>query len=217
MKYPPTTKKSRSQEAFTLVEILVVISIIAILVTLSLPAINSVMKRRDQVVCLANLKSLGATFYNFAGDNDGKLPPALSSLYPDTYWRIAILPYVGTNTDVYKTPFFTCPQVRALLVKNGENRAINCYAMSEWLSELRLVAISKPSKKILAMEALVSAGGTIPTEFISTNNFDNFPPTYHVGGDNILYVDGHVAFWKDISLLTKMPFSTNGTEDMWSP
>ena len=218
MKLLRITKTSRSKDAFTLVELLVVIAIIVTLVSLSLPVFSSIQKKRDQAVCLANLKNLGATFYNFTGDNDGKLPPAPSWAFPMNYWRRALLPYVNLNavgTDVFQTPFFTCPQVRALLAKNGEKRAINCYAMSESLSELRLVAINKPTKKILAMEARVPAGATIPSEILNTTTY--FPATYHVGGNNILYVDGHVAFWKDISLLTDAPFAPGGTEDMWSP
>ena len=212
------TKKPIPRKAFTLVELLVVIAVIVILVSLSFPVLSSIQKKRDQAVCLANLRTLGATFYNFAGDNDEKLPPAPSWAFPATYWRRALLPYVNLNavgTDVFQTPFFTCPQVRNIIVKNGGQRGLNSYAMSESLSELRLVTISKPTKKILAMEARVPAGSTIPSEIVNTTTY--FPATYHVGGNNILYVDGHVAFWRDISLLTNAPFAPGGSEDMWTP
>ncbi len=218
MKFLPTTKPPRSREAFTLVEVLVVIAIIVILAALLIPAISSILKKRDQAICLANQRTLGATFYNFAGDNDGKLPLAPSWVDVNNYWRRSLLPYVGlnaTNQDVFKTTFFTCPQVRNIIVKNGGQRGINSYAMSESLSLLRLVAINKPTKKILAMEARVPAGSTIPSEIVNTTTY--FPATYHVGGDNILYVDGHVAFWRDISLLTNAPFAPGGAEDLWTP
>ncbi|MEI6494396.1 MAG: prepilin-type N-terminal cleavage/methylation domain-containing protein [Verrucomicrobiota bacterium] len=212
-------KKPISREAFTLVELLVVTAIIVILVMLLLPVFSAIQKKRDQVVCLASLKNLGATFHNFAGDNDAKLPPAPNDPFnPTKYWRRALLPYVelqAAGADVFQTPFFTCPPVRNILVKNGGKSGMNCYAMSQALSELRLVAINKPSKKILAMEGRVPAGSQIPSEILNTTTY--FPTTYHVGGNNILYADGHVAFWKEISLLTNVPFAPGGAEDMWNP
>ena len=219
MKLPPMTRKPSSLEGFTLVELLVVTAIIVILVSLTLPVWSSIQKKRDQAVCLANLRNLGATYHNYAGDNDEKLPLAPNDpSNPTKYWRRALLPYVelqAAGADVFQTPFFTCPPVRNLLVKNGGKSGMNCYAMSQALSELRLVAINKPSKKILAMEGRVPAGSTIPSEILNTTTY--FPATYHVGGNNILYVDGHVAFWRDISLLTNAPFAPGGAEDMWTP
>jgi prepilin-type N-terminal cleavage/methylation domain-containing protein/prepilin-type processing-associated H-X9-DG protein len=219
MRIPSITKAPCHQKGFTLVEVLVVTAIIVILVSLSLPVWSSIQKKRDQVVCLANLRNLGATFHNYAGDNDEKLPLAPNDPNnPTKYWRRALLPYVelqAAGTDVFQTPFFTCPPVRNILVKNGGKSGMNCYAMSQSLSELRLVSINQKSKKILAMEGRVSAGSQIPSEILNTTTY--FPQTYHVGGNNILYLDSHVAFWKDISLLTNAPFAPGGAEDMWSP
>jgi len=217
--FAPPVKRHQATGGFTLVEVLVVTAILIILVSIALPVFGSIRRARDQVVCLANLKNLGTALLTYAGDNDGKLPLAPNDpSNPTKYWRRAILPYVELNAagaDVFQTPFFTCPQVRNLLVKNGGKRGMNCYAMSVAFSELRLVTINQKSKKILAMEGRVSTGSQIPSEILNTTTY--FPQTYHVGGNNILYADGHVAFWQDIALLKNAPFAPGASEDMWTP
>lgn len=62
------------QRGFTLVELLVVISIIALLIALLLPALGAARESAIQTKCKANLRSTHQTLYAFAGDRKGKLP-----------------------------------------------------------------------------------------------------------------------------------------------
>ena len=60
--------------AFTLVELLVVISIIAVLAGLILAAFGSSREKSNRAACMNNLRQLHALASRFAGDNDGALP-----------------------------------------------------------------------------------------------------------------------------------------------
>lgn len=60
--------------AFTLIEMLCVIAIIAILVALLLPALNQASGRARRIQCLDHLHQAGIAFHSFAHDHDSKFP-----------------------------------------------------------------------------------------------------------------------------------------------
>lgn len=65
---------SRRVSAFTLVELLIVIGIIAVLVALLLPALEKIREQGKQVTCASNLNHLGTAMLLYAADNDNSLP-----------------------------------------------------------------------------------------------------------------------------------------------
>jgi prepilin-type N-terminal cleavage/methylation domain-containing protein len=63
------------QSGFTLVELLVVISIIALLLGILLPALNKAREAGRSVACLANVRRISMAGYIYALEEDGEFPP----------------------------------------------------------------------------------------------------------------------------------------------
>ncbi len=68
-------QESGAPKAFTLVELLVVISIIAILAAMLLPALSRAKGSVQSTVCASNLRQLRLALGVYIADNEGCLPP----------------------------------------------------------------------------------------------------------------------------------------------
>lgn len=64
----------RARHAFTLVELLVVIGIIAVLISILLPSLSRARQQANMVSCLSNLRQIGQTLQLYCNDNKGFLP-----------------------------------------------------------------------------------------------------------------------------------------------
>jgi prepilin-type N-terminal cleavage/methylation domain-containing protein len=69
-----TKAVTRGRRGFTLVELLVVIGIIALLVSILLPALNRARESANRTKCLANLHSIGQMVNMYANANKGFIP-----------------------------------------------------------------------------------------------------------------------------------------------
>jgi prepilin-type processing-associated H-X9-DG protein/prepilin-type N-terminal cleavage/methylation domain-containing protein len=99
-------QKTTFSIAFTLVELLVVISIIGLLAGLAVPAINGGLKSAKAGACLSNLHQIGVATMAYAADNSFKLPNAGSGT--SDMWATQLAAFISTGTKSKKS-IFVCP------------------------------------------------------------------------------------------------------------
>jgi len=119
---------SRRPRAFTLVELLVVIGIIAVLISLLLPALNRAREQARQVACANQIRQIYMACLTYAGDSKQKLPiPSGKNQSTQTpvvtvCWLMAqpgiadltqgtLLPYLGRTPDAIEA-LLLCPSDR---------------------------------------------------------------------------------------------------------
>jgi prepilin-type N-terminal cleavage/methylation domain-containing protein/prepilin-type processing-associated H-X9-DG protein len=82
----------RHRRAFTLVELLVVIGIIALLISILLPALSKAREAANTVKCLSNLKQITAAAALYTAENHGYMLPC--------GWDVAVNPPGATANDL---------------------------------------------------------------------------------------------------------------------
>ena len=99
----------RSKHNFTIVELLVVLSIIIILAGLLLPSLNKARDKAKAISCLANLKQLGVGIQSYTIDYNDYFPiECTSQLSATTASRkmitVMLNAYIPENSAIYRCP-----------------------------------------------------------------------------------------------------------------
>jgi prepilin-type N-terminal cleavage/methylation domain-containing protein/prepilin-type processing-associated H-X9-DG protein len=144
----------RRRAAFTLVELLVVIGIIAVLISLLLPALNRAREQARSTKCLSNLRQLSMATMGFCNENKGSFPgqggsgghpnwiawgsqPTEDDPTQPTYIdNSALKPYLGTTGDVLKS-LMRCESddVGAHPRRNPNDKYLYSYSMNQALTK----------------------------------------------------------------------------------
>jgi prepilin-type N-terminal cleavage/methylation domain-containing protein/prepilin-type processing-associated H-X9-DG protein len=126
----PDRRFSNSSRAFTLVELLVVIGVIAVLVGILLPALNKARRQANTVQCASNMRQIAMAVLNYCNDNRGHLIPAMIDAsggtanpkggttigsYPDGWFWAAEL----VHQHYLSAPVLFTPSTAAVVNNNG--------------------------------------------------------------------------------------------------
>lgn len=199
---------------FTIIELLVVISIIAILVTLLLPALRSAKMKAQELTCVNNQKQVYMVFYQYAQDYDGLVPTAYNWYRQLKEADLVTCPLPYNNTGVW-----ACPVQKVWMAENyswgsaatwKSGYAVNGYAkpqvlttppqiyatysnltsMAHWGAR-RFSSIKFPSSLFLTSVAGKSSGNYL----LQAQQLDTFSSRIvgapHQGRSSLSYWDGH--------------------------
>jgi len=113
----PSSRRRHLRSAFSIVELLVVIGIIAILIGLLMPALQKARVHARTVACLSNQRQIWQAMLMYANDNRGWLFPPDRGLIvpPSERWYRFVLKYpppidqTSTETKDWTPPIMLCP------------------------------------------------------------------------------------------------------------
>ncbi|OGV57020.1 MAG: hypothetical protein A2017_17200 [Lentisphaerae bacterium GWF2_44_16] len=209
-------KYERSKIYFTLIELLMVISIIVILASILLPALNKTKAKARQIQCLGNLRQFGFASEYYIGDYGYTISYAYSST---CFWYHMLREYITSNNNVLgsfnggKRCKYVCPSIDFSMVNTaqfGSNLGtIGINARTFNVSNIKYLKgpnIRRPSRLFFFGDSFgIRASFQTQTESASEIRF------WHDKGANILYHDFHAGLRK------KGSFSATEWTPFWDP
>lgn len=136
----------RRQSGFTLVELLVVIGIIAILISMLLPALNNAREAAKTTVCVSNMRQMGSAVLQFSLANGGRGPGG-GSTGSSIAWDDIL------NTQVFKQPRFNASGTRITMGSPAAN-TLGCPSFAPFYKANG----TSNSGRALALNSYVSGG-----------------------------------------------------------
>jgi prepilin-type N-terminal cleavage/methylation domain-containing protein/prepilin-type processing-associated H-X9-DG protein len=126
-----------SRRAFTLVELLVVISIIALLISVLLPSVGKARMQAKRVASASNLHQIGVALEMYAQSHNGRFPETTHGGISERSWVFTLAPYLGNVDEVRICP--ADPRRHDLLENDGTS-----YILNEWVSVQALDPFGQP-------------------------------------------------------------------------
>ena len=152
--------RSRINDSFTLVEILVVISIIGLLAGLAVPAIGAAQKKAKSGACMSNLRQIGIATIAYAAENKFNLPNAGSGNSPE--WATTLAESMSLDAKK-KKGVFVCPGAEKPVQEGVTGEVAVTYGMHGGLmpkggTAVNLGSVARASEIILAADMCQNPG-----------------------------------------------------------
>lgn len=176
----------------TLIELLVVVAIIAILMTLLLPALGKGKMKAQQSECASNLRQVGLSFRMFADEHDNRLPMQVSVRWGgsmeyasrgETWRHFQVMSNLLVNPQLV-----VCPADRERAYAEWSKLANTNTSYFLGLD----VKIGKPNQMLAGDRNIMTPGyptpGVVP---VRTDMTAFWTEEMHQNRGNLLFADGH--------------------------
>jgi prepilin-type N-terminal cleavage/methylation domain-containing protein/prepilin-type processing-associated H-X9-DG protein len=207
----PSKLKSRRPAAFTLVELLVVVSIIAVLIGLLLPAVQASRAAARRTQCASNLRQVGLAMGQFCDAHRGQFPDTSHNQSGDVEqsWIYTVAPFME-SVDAIRI----CPDDRK--AADRLDQKLTSYVMNAYLTdEPRSFAVTnhnklrESSKTLVAFEIADQKAPIIENDHVHNHAWftsltvarkqvlqkieADAAIERHAGSSHLLYADWHVG------------------------
>jgi prepilin-type N-terminal cleavage/methylation domain-containing protein len=156
--------------AFTLLELLTVMAVIAVLAGILLPALSQARERARAIGCLNNTRQLLVAWQLYAGDNAERLPynvgMAGSSFRTDLNWVNDVMTW-DLSSDNTNLATLTQASLGPLV---GGNAAVYHCPSDQALSSIQVAAGWTARVRSYSMNAMVGDAGAFSTNGFNVNN-----------------------------------------------
>ena len=217
--YPRRRARFRHTGAFTLVELLVVVGIIALLISVLLPVLGKAREHANRVKCMSNIRQVGVAMQMYRNDNRNVFFPSgnygfwddpnggktLSPWHPQAYWGVAYLPYVirngnydgldGEAVQLHGRSLWRCPSTITFADPgySDQEKAPCAFGINLEVIGRNASRFKNPSELIVAHDAaeqLLDGNGDWLTNWERAGGF----------GTNFVRVQQNISQWRDPSL-----------------
>jgi len=204
------SKGRTPNRAFTLIELLLVVTIIAILASLLLPVTGKAKAKAKRIDCLSHLKQMGVAFHSFSHDHGDRFPMQVSTNNGGS------MEFVQAGNAFNSDFYFAYRHLQAISNELGDTKLLICAAddrspaadfatMNNSNVSYFVAATADYSQpdSILAGDRNIINGslGTGPILRVTTNDAISWTAELHQYKGNILFADGRVDLLNSAGLL----------------